>query len=166
MDNNLFKKIADESLKLGICDKWYNLIKGSQNMEFVAKLFFLGSDWSMENNFPNLELAREIKHLIEPYNILVDFDKQIHHLYDEMALIGNSNIEVKHSGFEVVNYYVRDNSILKLKASENCIINITATGNSIIFTESIDNAKINIYKTENVGVFNRGNVNVKPINYE
>lgn len=161
MEKDFFDNLADEASKAGICKEWEVLIRESKSLSFVCNLFFKGSDWSMANNFPSVELVKPMKAEVKKFGLIINDKEDSNNVKNNnIALIGNSFFTAVFSGYDVKDLYVRDSSVLNISASDNVIINVTATGKSVLILKAVNNAVINVYCEGSVLIIPDGNINV------
>ena len=163
---NIGKEIALDAKKYGLCAEWYRKMLSVTTYKQLAEMYFDGDDWSMEKDFPSIELLRKHKGAILPYGLVVDSTEKFENNF-RIAFFGNSESEISYSDYSVGNVIVRHQSKVKIKAS----------GSSKVFVNLIDEARVEIEATENAIVIiynygqrtnyhNQGNVQVKKSSWE
>ncbi len=153
MKNKGISEIIELAKQYKICNEWYLKMKSNPSWENLCKMYFKGSDWSEERDFPPLEIVRKYKDEVRPFGLLSD---EIHNdllssCYEiddikRIALFGNSDASISVGGYEVVQIIVRHNSRLKIKATENAIVMVDILDSANVDIEKLDKAKIIIYK--------------------
>ena len=163
---NIGKEIALDAKKYGLCAEWYRKMLSVTTYKQLADMYFDGDDWSMEKDFPSIELLRKHKGDILPYGLVVDSTEKFENNF-RIAFFGNSESEISYSGYSVGNVIVRHQSKVKIKAS----------GSSKVFVNLIDEASVEVEATDEAEVFiynygpqtnysNKGNVIVKRTSWE
>ena len=143
------KKIAKLAKEKGLCRPWFKEMLTIDKIETLCLLYFRGDDWSMEKDFPPLEILREYKDQTKEFNLITDSKENFINL-QRAAFFGTSKSFILFSDFTVSNLIIRHDSEIE----------IIAKGNSILTITLLDNAKLKI-KTEdraNVVVFYDGNL--------
>lgn len=108
--------------KLGICKEWHSNMLKFGSWKNLCAMYFSGSDWSMEKDFPDEELARQIKEETAEYGILTDFEGSINLsksiVEHQRAFLGNSKVTINATDFSASLIIMRHNSRLILNVSE------------------------------------------------
>lgn len=160
------KEIALEAKKSNLCQPWFKEMMGVTNYERLAKMYFDGSDWAMEKDFPNVELLRKHKGGIEPHNLLVDVIGRYDN-FSKVAFFGNSDIECVYTDYQVAQIYVRHDSKMQLTAKYNSIVYVNILDNAELVIDCQDNAQVIVFEYgNNTKIAYKGNVKVKPSNFE
>ena len=132
--------VINKAQKKGACKK----IDKPTNMEELVKLFFSpqGIEFCEENNFPDLNTFRGVKNEVLEYGIFVD-EKQIKRSNDKtVALIGNTQGELK---FDKNNYV---NTVILMHGAS---AKITASKYTVLKIVNIGDCKVEIEK-DNTGI--------------
>ena len=114
------------------------------SLKKLGEMYFKGSDWSMEHDFPNLKLLRELKGQTEQYGLYTDHSGQIHAL-QRMALFGNSNAIVNYNGFSVSEIIIRHDTKVKIVAKDYSYLVVNVLDSAHVEIESKDNATVSVY---------------------
>lgn len=131
-------EIYKQAVKQGVCKEWAEKIK-TATIEELSKMFFLGSDWALKNNFPSVELLE--KYNAEQYGLI--YNGTGLYSMEKLAFFGNSNANIVYSGFDVADVYLRHNSKVE----------ICASGNAIVYVTICDDAEIDVNKKDESTVF-------------
>lgn len=138
------KEIIQQARALDLCDEWYNNMLNNPSLENLCDMYFRGDDWSMEKDFPNLELLRKYNSQIQQYGLFTDH-KGILENIPRLAIFGNSDVEIKYTDFAVGQVIVRHNSKVKITASGQAKIFVTILDNAKVEFEEKDSAIVKIY---------------------
>lgn len=163
---NIGKEIALDAKKFGLCAEWYRKMLSVTTYKQLADMYFDGDDWSMEKDFPGIELLRRHKGAILPYGLVVDSTEKFENNF-RIAFFGNSESEISYSDYAVGNVIVRHQSKIK----------VVASGNSKVFINLLDAAEVEVIATDETEViiynygpqtnyYNQGNVTVKKSSWE
>lgn len=131
--------VINKAQKKGACKK----IDKPKNMEELVKLFFSpqGIEFCEDNNFPDLNTFRGIKNEVLEFGIFVD-EKQIKLSNDKtVALIGNTQGELK---FDKNNYV---NTVILMHGAS---AKITASKYTVLKIVNIGDCKVEIEKDNTV----------------
>lgn len=126
------REIYKEAKSLGICKEWAARLKNASEKQ-MAKMFFTGSDWAFENNFPTKEILRSHPNVMD-YGLHLDAEKETYKGIERLAFFGDSKANLIYDNFEVAEVYVRHNSIIGIVVSGGAIVNVSLA----------DNAKVNV----------------------
>lgn len=135
----------------GLCKEWLLRMKRKPTLENLCKMYFLGSDWAIEKNFPPLEFARKYKNESRKFGIYTDITKDTlfpkYHIKKivRMAFLGNSEAEVTFEKYEVAQIIVRHNSKVKIIAKDFANISVIQLDNAVLEQEIQGNATISIF---------------------
>lgn len=138
------KNIIERAKELGICKEWAEKMEQNPSVEGFCNMFFKGSDWATEHDFPTPEMLRAFPE-VERYGLYLDKTYQ-GRLTEKMAFFGSSDVEIVANNFDVAEIYLRHNSRL----------NIRAKNYAKIFVYQYDNAKVRVVTSDNaeVKIFN------------
>lgn len=131
--------VINKAQKKGACKK----IDKPKNMEELVKLFFSpqGIEFCEDNNFPDLNTFRGVKNEVLEFGIFVD-EKQIKRSNDKtVALIGNTQGELK---FDKNNYV---NTVILMHGAS---AKITASKYTVLKIVNIGDCKVEIEKDNTV----------------
>ena len=127
--SDVIKKVEFLFKKDKICEDWYLQMLQDNNLQKICKMWFAGSDWSIKNNFPDLETLRAFKGKSEKYGLFTDFVGEIFPR-EQMAFFGESKISMNVVDFDVTQIYLRDNSVLEINADLTSKVEINLLDNS------------------------------------
>lgn len=154
------KEIALEAKKSNICSEYFSDMAKQSNIAPLCEMYFKGSDWAMENDFPKLDILRKFKGNSEQYGIFTDYVGQLSMLsvLNRKAFFGNSRVRIDAKSFSVSEIYIRHNSLVNIFASENAIMVINILDDAKVKIYCTDEADVKIFcygKLENIS-FNEG----------
>lgn len=114
-----------EAKKAKICSEGLQALISSDNAIELLDIFFEGSDWAIENNYPSIDLAKENKDFLHEIGFYVDYEGIITH--DDTQLLrsviyGNSTVDLELSGYSVTEILVRHKSKISVHASDNAFV--------------------------------------------
>ncbi|WP_284464904.1 hypothetical protein [Chryseobacterium sp.] len=132
--------ILKEMKAFSPCKEGFEKAYKDMSMKSLCELFFMNSDWSLKQNFPTKEVLEKYRGYYEQYGIY----------YNQNAItkgvklgIFDCNSELKFSGFDVSEIFIRGKSKIAIKAS----------GYSKLFITVMDESKLTIEKDGNTEVF-------------
>lgn len=158
------KDVIIKADELGICKEWSEKMKNNASLGHFCKLYFLGDDWAMENDFPTLELLRKYKGT-EAFGLYTD-NKSSFENVQNLAFFGNSEVDLEYNGFEVGYLNIRHDSKVKIKVKDNAILMINLLDNAEVEIDNLGMGKVSVYQySENAKVKYQGNVEVKPAKF-
>lgn len=143
------KEIAIKAKQTGICKEWFADMIKKNNLKTLCEMYFKGSDWAMENNFPTLEMLRDTKET-EQYGLFTDFSGVVPN-FIRLAFFGKSDVEIIAENYDVKEIYIRHDSTLKLKANGESKVFISVLDNAKVQIECEGNAVVNVYAYGNLG---------------
>lgn len=126
----MINKIANLAEKKGICAEWLAVMRAKGSWKNLCTMYFAGSDWSMKNDFPNEEMARQIKDDTLKYGLLTDFVGELifknGRKENQKAFLGNSKVVISAEDFSANEIIMRHNSEVTVNASKHSytIINV------------------------------------------
>lgn len=157
------KEILKKAKAKGLCKEWQTDFNKDSSLKHLCEKFFEGSDWALENDFPDLELLRKFP--TDPYGLHTDCKGgafEVSNEKGELAFFGDSEAEINLKGYSVSEIYVRHNSNVKITAYENAYAVVTILDNAFVEIESKDRANVSVYQYGNNSNFRiTGNVTVK-----
>lgn len=139
MKNKAIYKLAK---KKGICKEWAEKIKNASEKQ-LAQMFFDGSDWAFENDFPTRELLEAHPNAMD-YGLHLDAEKGKYKGVERLAFFGNSHANLIYDDFEVAEVYARHNSEIEIKASDNTIVFVSVEDNASVHVECTDKAFVKV----------------------
>lgn len=158
---NVGKEIALEAKKDKICQEAFSRMSKMGDIKQLCALYFEGSDWAMEKDFPRLETLKKFKGNSDQYGLFTDYKGGINNV-QRVALFGKSNAEVVCDDFFAGEMVVRHDSKAKIKASGYAIVVVNILDNAFVEVEVTENAKVSIYNYSKDANFRiTGNVEVK-----
>ena len=144
------KEIALEAKKKAICQEWFSEMTKQNNIQPLCEMYFKGSDWAMENDFPSLELLRKFKGNPERFGLYADFIGSAGLLNvsntQRIAFFGNSQADLICEDWSVCEVYVRHNSEVKITAGENAIVIVNLLDSANIEILAEENANVKVYQ--------------------
>jgi len=164
---NIGKEIALEAKKFGLCAEWYKSMLAVTTYQQLAQMYFDGDDWSMEKDFPSIELLRKHSGAIFPYGMIVDSVSEKFENNFRIAFFGNCDSEITYNNYSVGNVIVRHQSKVKIIAKENSKVFVNVMDNAEICVIATQDAEVIIYNYgQNVKYKNEGNVTIKRKSWE
>lgn len=120
------KEIGLLAKKQGLCRPWFAEMIKQNDIKPLCEMYFRGSDWAMENDFPNIETLRKFRDNTDKYGLFTDFQGSAGIMNigkpQYAAFFGNSDADLICEEFSVCEIFVRHNSKLKLTVKENAIV--------------------------------------------
>lgn len=162
------KEIALElrKAKIEICDEFYQNMMTFSNYRQLASMYFRGSDWSMENDFPNIEILKKHKGGLLPCGLVTDVSETYSN-QRYLAVFGESNVTLKYDAFSVGDVIIRHNSKAVIEASGNTFLIINILDNAEVEINCSDDAKVAVYDYgQNTKVNTVGNVKIVPSKWQ
>lgn len=146
---------------LGLCQEWQKKMKDTSTLQEYCQMFFDGSDWAMENDFPSLGLLRKYKEA-SIYGLYTDA-KTVKRNIMRIAFFGLSDAILSYDGHVVSQIYIRHKSTVKITAKDNAILFVTVADNTTVEIDVQDNAVVNVYR---YGGTISGNVKINERSWE
>ncbi|WP_394265196.1 hypothetical protein [Bergeyella zoohelcum] len=140
------EKIINRAKELNICDEWAGKMEREKCIKTLCEMFFKGSDWATENNFPTAEMVESFPEA-ENYGLRANC-KYKGFAESRMAFFGESKAEVLAKNFEVSVIYVRHKTKLKAIAKDNAIVFIYAYDDSEVEIIEKGNGKVRLKRYE------------------
>lgn len=156
------KEIALElrKAKIEICDEYYHTMMSFSNYGQLAGMYFRGSDWSMENDFPRIELLRKHKGGLLSVGMVTDVSENYSN-QRYLAVFGESKVTLKYNAFSVGDVIIRHNSKAVVEASGNTFLIINILDNADVEINCTDDAKVSVYDYgKNTKIKTSGNVKI------
>jgi len=152
--------------KIEICDEYYQNMMTFSSYAQLAMMYFKGSDWSMENDFPTVDILRKHKEGLLPCGMMTDVSETYSNRR-YLAILGNSNSVLKYDAFSVAEIIIRHNSKVLIQASGNAFLVINIMDNAEIEIECIEDAKVSVYDYgQNTKIISEGNVKIIPSKWQ
>ena len=137
------REIYKEAKDLGICKEWATRLKNASEKQ-MAKMFFTGSDWAFENNFPTIELLEKHPNAMK-YGLHLDADHETFDGLEHLAFFGKSTANVLLHNFEVAEVFVRHNSEIFIDAKNHAIVDVMLEDNARIEVQKDDTARVSVW---------------------
>ncbi|OPC66402.1 hypothetical protein DSC47_09885 [Elizabethkingia miricola] len=113
-------------------------------MKEYCEMFFKGSDWAMEKDFPSLGLLRKYK-TASHYGLYTDAKVKKENA-KQIAFFGDSVAELEYNEYNIGEVYIRHKSKVKIIAKEHSIVHITLADGATVEIEAEENAKVTMYQ--------------------
>ncbi|MCJ8153251.1 hypothetical protein MKJ01_05680 [Chryseobacterium sp. SSA4.19] len=157
METKVILNIAKEKK---LCGPWQEKMKQDSSLQNLCKMYFDGDDWSMENDFPALNILREFKGKSDIHGLHTDF---IGTNKNELqtAYFGNSDVRLSYDGFSVGKVILRHNTKAKINVRDNSIVFINLLDNAEVQIECSGKAWVFVFCYDNHNVKSIGNVKVQ-----
>lgn len=153
--NNILSLAKNQNL----CTPWQEKMRNDSSLENLCKMYFEGDDWSMENDFPDLNVLRQFKGKSDIYGLHTDFvgakENEL-----KAAYFGKSNVQIIYDKFSVSKLILRHDTKAKIKVQNHAIVMINLLDNAELEIECQDNASVSIFCYDNHNVKSVGNVKV------
>ena len=133
-------KLATEK---GICKPWREDMAKATMKEY-CEMFFKGSDWAMEKDFPSLGLLRKYK-TTSHYGLYTDAKVKKGNA-EQIAFFGESESELEYDEHHIGEIYIRHKSNIKILAKDNSIVYVTIADGATVEIEAEENAKVTVYQ--------------------
>lgn len=162
------KEIALElrKSKIEICDEFYQNMMTFSNYGQLALMYFRGSDWSMQNDFPGLSLLRKHKGGLALCGMVTDSTETFGNKR-YLAVFGDSNVALKYDAFSVGEIIIRHNSKATIVASGNAFLIINVLDGAQVEISCTDDAKVSVYDYgQNTKIKYNGNVKIVPSKWQ
>lgn len=162
------KEIALElrKCKIEICDEYYQNMITFTNYAQLAAMYFRGSDWSMENDFPRIDILKKHQGGLLPYGMITD-GSGTYSNQKYLAVFGDSDLSLKYDAFSVGNIIIRHNSKATIEASGNAFLIINIIDNAEVEINCTDDAKISVFDYgQNTKIKTSGNVKIVPSKWQ
>ncbi|WP_213279327.1 hypothetical protein [Chryseobacterium indologenes] len=139
------QEIYTEAKKIGLSRKCDVRMSSDLSIKNLCSMYFDGDDWSMEYDFPKLEILRKFRGKSEVYGIFTDY-KGMPNNIAKAAFFGDSNIQMIYNGFSVSQLVLRHSTKAKITAAENAILIINILDNAEVDINCIENAKVKVFQ--------------------
>lgn len=133
-------KLATEK---GICKPWREDMAKATMKDF-CEMFFKGSDWAMEKDFPPLGLLRKYK-TTSHYGLFTDAKVKKENA-KQIAFFGESNSELEYDEYNIGEVYIRHKSKVKIIAKGNSIVYVTIAEGATVEIEAEENTKVTVFQ--------------------
>ena len=154
------QKIISQAKEKGLCKDYLSQFKSDNSLKHLCEKYFIGSDWAMDKDFPNLELLREVKAQTEQYGLFTDYKGTIENT-KQVAIFGNSEVNLYANDFSVNEIYIRHNSEVAINANQYAYMVINVLDNAKVSIQCLDESKAVVYVYgNNTKVNSFGNVKI------
>lgn len=156
------KEIALEVRKcnIEICDEYYKNMMSFSNYAQLASMYFKGSDWSMENDFPRIDILRKHKGCLLPYGMVTDVSEAYSNTR-YLAVFGESEVNLIYKDYSVGQVIIRHESKASVKAYGNSKVFINVLDNAQVVIDCEDEASVTVYDYgKNTKIKTQGNVKI------
>lgn len=154
------KDVFKQAVNNNLCKEWQGKMKSDLTLENLCRMYFDGDDWSMENNFPSLDILREFKGQSEKYGLYTDYSgKNTNH--QNSAYFGSSNVTVGYNMFNVGKLILRHDTKAKIIAKDHAIVIVNLLDKAELEIECYDKASVMVFCYDNHNVKSIGNVKVQ-----
>lgn len=146
------KEIALEAKKKGICKEWFAGMLKMRGIKPLCEMYFTGSDWAMEHDFPSVDLLRRFIGNSEKHGLFTDYTGEIREMQN-IALFGKSRAEIIAKAYDVKEIYIRHKSVVNIRAEDKAYLVINLLDEAKLHLECATSAKAVIYcygKPENI----------------
>ncbi|AQX84050.1 hypothetical protein AYC65_03005 [Elizabethkingia bruuniana] len=113
-------------------------------MKDFCEMFFKGSDWAMENDFPSLGLLRKYKTTFL-YGLYTDAKVKKENA-KQIGFFGESESELEYNEYNIGEIYIRHKSHVKITAKDNSIVYVTIADGVTVEIEAEENAKVTVFQ--------------------
>lgn len=154
------KIIYKNAKKIGMSNSCKHQMSSDLSIENLCKMYFDGDDWSMQNDFPDLETLRAFKGKSDVFGIHTDY---IGSNQNELqsAYFGDSKVNLLYDNYNVGKLILRHNSKAKVQAKDNAVLFINLLDNAEVEIEAKDSSSVTVFCYENHNVKSTGNVKVQ-----
>lgn len=164
---NIGKEIAIQAKKFGLCAEWYRKMLQVTTYKQLADMYFDGDDWSMEQDFPTLDLLAKHKGAIFPYGMIVDAKKERFDNIRQLAFFGNSECDIHYDNYNVGTIIARHHSKLNIFCEENTKLFVNLLDFAEICVIARHEAEVIVYNySKNSKCTIEGNVKIKKATWE
>lgn len=153
------KEIYKSAKQIGLSASCKERMSSDLSVKNLCEMYFDGDDWSMENDFPKVEILREFKGKSEVFGLFTDFVGMPNNL-PKAAFFGSSNIQLIYNEFSVSQLVLRHQTKAKIKASEYAIVVINLLDDAELEIECIENARVEVFSYGNANIKCTGDVRI------
>lgn len=140
---DLGKFIAREGKRKGLCVEWRQMLSGISNKSDLLQLYLRGIDFCLLKDFPSKEfLKKEGGDLLDKFGIFVDRKNLISTNREKVVCLGNSEGEVRCSGYSVTEVFIKHQSEVKIQAKDNSFTMVDVFESGKVVIEASDNSKV------------------------
>lgn len=154
------KEIYIRAKKVGMSQSCKDNMRSDMSVDNLCKMFFNEDNWSMENDFPSLDILREFKGQSEQHGLYTDFPgKSVNEL--QSAYFGTSKVLLGYNMFNVGKVILRHETKAKIIAKDHAIVIVNLLDNAELEIECYDKASVSVFCYDNHNVKSIGNVKVQ-----
>lgn len=139
------QEIYIQAVENGICREWQEKMQADLSLKNLCRMYFDGDDWSMEKDFPKIEVLRKFRGQSEAYGIFTDYTGMPSNI-QRAAFFGISNIQMVYNGFSVSQLVLRHDTKAKITAAENAILVVNLLDNAEVDINCIEKAKVTVFQ--------------------
>lgn len=163
------KEIYKNAKQVGLSASCKERMSSDLSVKNLCEMYFDGDDWSMEHDFPKLEILREFKGKSEVYGLFTDF-VGMPNIQSKMAFFGRSDVKLNYIGFAKKQYVsqliLRHQTKAKINASDNAIVIINLLDEAELEIECIENARVEVFSYGNANIKCTGDVRIHKSRFE
>lgn len=164
------KELAAEARKAKICKPSLADISKADDIKPLCEMYFKGSDWSMEKDFPSLETLRKFKGESDVHGLHTDFKGTVGFVsgtQQNAAFFGKTDAQLDCAPFTVGEVVIRHDSKVKITAKENVILVVNLLDNGFVEVEAGENCNVTVFQYGQKSNFRiTGNVEIKEGKFE
>lgn len=134
--------------KIEICNEFYQNMMSFSNYAQLATMYFRGSDWSMENDFPNINILRKHKGGLLPCGMLTDVSGTYSN-QRYLGVFGDSDVNLNYDQYSVAQIIIRHNTKAKIVVKDESKIQINLLDKADVHIDCEDEAQVNVYQYSN-----------------
>lgn len=155
------KELATAAKKQKLCKPYLADMTKATDIKPLCEMYFKGDDWSMEKDFPSLEVLRKFKGKSDEYGLHTDFKGDLEN-ERQTALFGKSEAKLNYTDFFAGVLIIRHNSKAKITLSGNSYLMLNLLDSATVEIEATENAKVSVFQYGNNSNFIiTGNVEIK-----
>ncbi|MEE6129174.1 hypothetical protein V2E39_17375 [Chryseobacterium arthrosphaerae] len=154
------KDVLKKAVRYNLCQEWQGKMKADLSLENLCRMYFDGDDWSMSNDFPDINILREFKGQSEKYGLYTDYSGKNTNEQNS-AYFGSSNVTVGYNMFNVGKLILRQDTKAKIIAKDHAIVIVNLLDKAELEIECYDKASVIVFCYDNHNVKSIGNVKVQ-----
>lgn len=131
--------------QIGLSRQCDERMSSDLSIKNLCSMYFDGDDWSMENDFPKIDVLKKFKGQSEVYGIFTDYTGMPNSI-PRAAFFGYSNIQMIYNGFSVSQLVLRHNTKARITAAENAIVIVNLLDNAEVDITSLENARVEVFQ--------------------
>ena len=113
------------------------------SVQQLCEMWFDGSDWSTENNFPDLSVLRKFRGETEVYGLFTDHSGTVKPL-NRMAFFGESDVVITIKNYAVCQIFIRGKSKVRIISDETAFVEVNMYDSAKLVHD--DRCRINIFQ--------------------